>query len=302
MIRRIAVAIILTIPFSVCIGRGASVKDSTYIGAYDNDLTVKLFFKDNFVSVIREFNEIESTFKTNRPLSTGLGLYYKGYGFSFSYGFNALRNSIKGQTESLDIQYSYYGKNCVIDILAQSHKGFYLDKKISGIFYRTFPDLRVCRAGIYYQYIFNSDRFSFKSVFGNSEKQLRSAGTWFAGGGISGGMMTNNGRYVFPYDDTNLKAISIFHIGPNGGYAYNWIFRDHFYLNLSASLGIDMVLTNARLNITPSTIVRTGLGFDNGIWALYMNYQNNIIFPVVANDERVGMSSGALSLGTLFRI
>lgn len=74
--------------------------------------------------------------------------------------------------------------------------------------------MRVCRAGIDYMHIFSPEKFSFKSAFGNSEKQLRSAGTW----------------------------------------------------------------------------------------ALFMNYRNNIKFPMVENSERVGVSSGVVSAGAVFRM
>lgn len=78
--------------------------------------------------------------------------------------------------------------------------------------------------------------------------------------------------------------------------------RDADKLNVSASLGIDMVWTDRDFNLTPSSMVRLGVGYDNGLWAIYMNYRNSIIYPVVASTGRVGVSSGVLSLGTLVRI
>lgn len=279
----------LMLPFT-CIA-GSDDRDSTYIKEYDNKFTAKLFLKDNFVSIIADHDGREYTYKTNRPLGLGVGFYYKKYGLSLSYGFNFLRNSRKGDTKSIDIQYSYYGRSCVIDVIAQSHRGMYLDNRFPGQDYIIYPMMRVCRAGIDYLHIFNSDRFSFKSAFGNSEKQIMSAGTWFAGAEVIGGMLTNDGL-----------SITMFHCGPVGGYAYNWIFSRDFYLNVSASLGIDMVWTDRDFNLTPSSMVRLGVGYDNGLWAIYMNYRNSIIYPVVASTGRVGVSSGVLSLGTLVRI
>lgn len=51
----------------------------------------------------------------------------------------------------------------------------YLDNRLPGQDYIIYPMMMVCRAGIDYLHIFNSDRFSFKSAFGNSEKQIMSA-------------------------------------------------------------------------------------------------------------------------------
>lgn len=194
-------------------GRTASI-DSTYVQVYDSRYVGKLFIKDNFISVIREHEGVETTYKTNRPLALGAGFYYKGIGLSVSYGFNFLSDSEKGKTESLDFQYSFFGKSFVVDVIAQSHKGFYIDDRGYAPYHEVFPDMRVCRAGVDYMHIFSPEKFSFKSAFGNSEKQLRSAGTW----------------------------------------------------------------------------------------ALFMNYRNNIKFPMVENSERVGVSSGVVSAGAVFRM
>lgn len=296
--KAIALTLFLTIS-SVCLGKNDG-RDSSYIMPYDNEFTAKVFLKDNFISMIREYRGMESTYKTNRPIGIGAGLYYRQYGLSFSYGFNFLRNSKKGNTKSLDLQYSHYGKSCLIDIIAQSHKGMYLDRKTDKDGYVTFPDMRICRVGINYMHIFNPDRFSFKSAFVNSEKQLKSAGTWYAGAEFSGGMVSGGNGNIFP--DSDKKRITMFLVGPAGGYAYNWVLKYGFYINLSASLGVDMVWTNRIFNITPSAVVRTGIGFDNGKQAVFMNYRNNIIFPYIADTERLGVSSGLLTFGTLFRI
>lgn len=297
--QKIAAVSLLMLCWSVCTGRSADA-DTSYIASYGSRFAGKVFVNDDFLSIMRDFGNKEYTYKTNRPLQLGIGVEYKRYALSLSYGFNALKNPSKGKTESFDIQYSHYGRSFVVDIIAQSYKGFYMDAPAGSSYYRVFPSMRVCRLGLDYLHLFNSERFSYRAAFGNTERQLRSAGTWFVGGEVLAGMMTNGGDELFP--GSNQRSMMVFLVGPLGGYAHNWIVWKRFYVNFSASLGADMIWTNREFNITPSTIVRLGMGYDCGSWAVFMNYRNNIVYPYISHSQRVGMSSGTISAGALVRI
>lgn len=48
--------------------------------------------------------------------------------------------------------------------------------------------------------------------------------------------------------------------------------------------------------------ISIGFGYDNSQWAVFMNYKNHIVFPSISADDRLGISSGTITLGCAYRI
>lgn len=90
--------------------------------------------------------------------------------------------------------------------------------------------------------------------------------------------------------------------GPSVGYSYCWVFLKDLYVNLGATLGIDFSAGDIDWGIFPSAVPRIGIGYDNSQWAVFMNYKNHIVFPSISADDRIGISSGTITLGCAYRI
>lgn len=278
----------------------AAARDSSYIARSESRMAFKLFANNDFLSVIREYRDKEYTYKCNRPICLGIGASYRNSGMNFSYGIDALSPKGRGRTESFDKQYSYYGKDFLIDVIAQSYEGFYLDSRREDGSFPVFEDMCVMRAGVSGMYVLNSERFSLRAAFGNREKQLRPAGSLLVGGGASYIMIRNMVR-----PDGSPQTARPMHgvmFGPSVGYSYCWVFLKDLYVNLGATLGIDFSAGDIDWGIFPSAMPRIGIGYDNSQWAVFMNYKNHIVFPSISADDRIGISSGTITLGCAYRI
>lgn len=265
--------------------------------SYETDYTVKVFLADKFLSVLSEdFQETDITYKSNRPLALGIGFYTPRFGFSFSYGFDFLRNQQKGRTESIDIQYTRYIRNWYIDIIGQYYTGFYLDDSKQGSLYTVFNDMKILRAGINAMHATN-DRLSLQALFSDTEKQEISAGSFLIGGNIEFNQLT------FGYNDSihsGNRQTGKFLIGPSIGYAYSWVPHPFFHISIATTLSANLTYSNS-WNVTPVATPRIGFGYDRDTWEIFMQYKNHIAFTDISSKRQIAISSGLISIGFIRR-
>lgn len=276
---------------------GSAHADSTYC-SYGRKYSAKLFLSDKFLSVLYDNGIHESTFKSNRPLSVGVGFYTGKMGMSVSYGFDFMRNHSKGDTESIDMQYSYFGRRFMVDIVGQWYKGFYEDDSSDGDEYVIYNDMEIVRVGINPLYALNGDRLSLKAVFADSERQTVSAGSFLLGGNVGYDL-------VFPGSAGEIRPgprsrIATFMIGPSAGYAYSWV-TGGFHINSALSFNLDMKIGPSCFKVSPSVVPRIGLGYDKGDWELFTSYKNYLSFPLSYGGGRLTLSSGVIVLGFVRR-
>lgn len=130
------------------LSRNERKTDTSFIERYDHKFTAKLYFSNDFLSVLHHWRNQEQTYKANRPLSIGAGFNYKKFGLAFSYGFNLMKSESKGRTQSVDIQYSYYGRKFFIDGIGQWYRGFYNDRQQADGNYLIYGSMKVLRIGL----------------------------------------------------------------------------------------------------------------------------------------------------------
>ncbi len=136
------------------------------------------------LAVERDSNEI--VFLPNTMVNGKIGASYKGFGFSFGTEINgSQKDEIKyGKTEYLDYQVKYFTKNFGVVAYYQKYGGFYLENpenygNIPGDTTAKRKDLKIMNLSCNAFYIY-SDRFSLNSSFDQTEKQLRSGGSFLA--------------------------------------------------------------------------------------------------------------------------
>lgn len=276
--------------FSNCI---CAQVDSTYIVPFDQDLAIKVYTEYKYTALVKTVGQnTDMTFMSNKPLDIGLGFSWKNISLSGSYGFKFLADSENGKTESLDFQYHRYNKNYVWDVYYYKYKGFYTEAdKTRAI--DLYPDIKVSQVGSFAQYVFNNKKFSYRATFGQSEKQLKSAGSFLLGGGIFYSTLYANENTIGK-EEIDLWS---FQIGASGGYAYTWVINKNFFISGSLSGGIsvgnaDDELSFKSLKIYPNYFVRFAAGYNADTWSLGMSYINNSTHLIHTQEDQLMLNSG----------
>lgn len=271
--------------------------DYNYIGFFEQKIAVKGFLAKKYVFLFHEYDELISrTYMPNNPFELGLGLSLNNTAFSFGYGygFSFMRDKERGKTSSFDFQFHHYGRKYTFDIFFQKYKGFYMEDDNTDIEFELCPDLEIKKYGFDAHYIFNNKKFSYKAAFNQSEKQLRSAGSFLLGGGVYYTHIQSDTSFI--YNDKN--QLKNFQFGISGGYAYTWVIKRDYFINVSATGGIHFGnetigrIGKDKLEVYPSIFPRISMGYNQENWSVGFSYLGNMIFPSFTENNSIGLMSG----------
>ena len=289
---------------------GSTVKhDTNYIQVYKDELTTRLFFsqKQSGYTLSEKYFNPRLAYKTNPNLLIGIG---------YTYSFLTLNLAVKlplingdddtyGETKTIDLQTHSIFRKFIVDFYLQWNRGFYvsnpedlLDDWDSGQPYPLRGDLRTNIVGLNMQYLFNSEKYSYKASFVQNEFQKRSAGSpivgveghWMLGMAdsllIPGEFMSTN--ILNDYSDFN--QMDMLNMGINGGYAYTFVVKQRIYLSASFTVGVAAGKTwfhNTATSETQFTGISLGLNNTSRI-SLGFNRKN---FYIGASYIRFSMSN-----------
>lgn len=277
--------------------------DSAYIQAFDQELSIRPYVYKKFTTLSTEIGEDETDYLPNTPVGIGFGVTYKKYSLSGGYAFGFMRDKNKGKTKSIDFQYHYYGRNFVFDFFFQDYKGFYREDDKQKEIYHIYPDIKLAQYGVFGQYVFNSKKFSYQAAFNQSEKQLKSAGSFQLGGGLYYNKVRSDSTITLP----NNKLIN-YQISISGGYAYTWVIKRNFFTSLSVSLGINLGAESIRdfskkIEVSPSVFPRFSMGYNGKDWSIGLSFVMNRIY-VSHNDkiQKIALGTGNFQLSYIKRI
>lgn len=284
----------------------SSQVDYSYIGFFEQKVAVKGFFAKKFLFLFHEYDDNnDRTYMPNNPVEIGLGLslYNTAISFGYGYGFDFLRDKKRGETSSFDFQFHHYGRKYTFDVFFQRYKGFYMEDDKSDAEFELCPDLKVQKYGIDAQYIFNNRKFSYKAAFNQSEKQLRSAGSFLLGGGAYYTYIESDTSFIY----NGKNYLKNFQFGVSGGYAYTWVIKRNYFINLSTTVGIHFGnetidrIGKDKLEVYPSVYPRVSMGYNKEKWSIGFSYLGNMIFPSFADDNSIGLMSGNFQLTYTYR-
>lgn len=256
-----------------------------------------------------EFNDTENrkslAYKPNENLNFGLGLNYKWMGIGLAFNFGAINNDndLYGKTQSLDLQVDLYSKKWVWSGNFQVYSGYYWsnpDKFFNNWSIKDSvvirPDIVTFNFGFGGIYTVNSEKFSLKSAFVNTEWQKKSAGSLLIGGFMSLYAMSASSSLVpvqlyseYP-NSVDMASVSSLNLGSAVGYAYTLVIRKHFYINLALMLGLNLQ------GVSAFDLEGEELGHDNHISS---NFHSR--FAIGYNHEKYYFGLSAASDGFLLR-
>lgn len=264
-----------------------SFNDTTYFKAYPQKFTVLGYIADNSVYIKRNGD----LYQPNNKLNLGFGLTLKNTLISFQYDFGVvpLKGKEFGNTHVFDFQVHKYGRSFVLDITAQDYRGFFYQKNQNSAI-SLFPKLSVFQLGAEATYIFNSDRFSARAAFDQSQIQVLSAGSFLLGGGSYFYQLKDQNQTI-SFDNSNIDN---YQIGINTGYAYNDVLSSRWMLSAMITAGANFgnepkLLNEGKIRIYPTAFARASASYHKTDWdmALTMLLHNTHISNL--QNETIGL-------------
>ncbi|MFT4023767.1 MAG: DUF4421 family protein, partial [Flavihumibacter sp.] len=131
------------------------------------------------------------------------------------------------------------------------------------------PDIRLNLYGLSACRMSNGSRFSFRAPFLQTERQLRSSGTWLYGAQLQAAILKADSSLVpakrggdFPQD--GVTGVKWLQGGPGGGYAYTLVFARRFFLTAAAVVNIDIGWAETKRTGSRESRLRLGLTLRSG--------------------------------------
>jgi hypothetical protein len=304
--------------------------DTNYVRVYKNELTTRVFVsrKQNGYNLAERFFSPWIKYRTNDRLSLGIGYTYSFMTLNFSVPFPFINtdDDIYGESRYLDLQAHTYFRNFIVDFYLQFNKGYYLSNpedvyplyRVSQEFSQR-GDLRTNVLGLNIQYLFNSQKYSYKAAFVQNEFQKRSAGTPLLGlegywvlGMADSVLVSGDIPPVGFNGDREFNQVDMLNIGVNGGYAYTFVWRESLYISLSSSFGISLgrnalhytptstsSVSKYTLGLTNSMLV--SLGYNNNRYYVGLSYVRLSVTNMVGDGGWLGYNSGSLRFNVVRR-
>ena len=287
---------------SQILGETEQVKyDTSYITAYKDELTTRVFLsrKQNGYDLSERLFSPWIQYRTNDNLLLGLGYTYSFLTLNLAVKMPFINkdDDIYGESKYIDLQTHFINRSYIVDLYLQWNKGFYI-KNPEAVFpgYNSKPymplrgDLRTNMIGLNLQYLFNSERYSYKASFLQNQFQRKSAGSpiagieayWMLGMSDSvtiGGDIPSMGFL----GNQPFNQADIFNAGINGGYAYTFVWRESLYFSLSSTIGFSggynwIHNTNTSetyrngITLGLNNTSRVSLGYNNATYYLGLSF------------------------------
>lgn len=241
-------------------------------------------------------------YKPNTSAQLGLGVYLFEIGFELAFSVPLTDKSITqfGRSHARDLQANILGKRWGMDVFHQNYSGFYRsnEQNTSTKIYPQRPDIEVRNLGLNGIYVFNHQKFSLRSAYNFSERQLRSHGSWTMTGTINTFQLNADSSVMTKSFErlTSLRSsfstlrYTTFSLAP--GYSHTVIYK-HLFLNVSLSVGPAHHWINYRsgddkvhddITVNSFADVRASLGYNsNHVFGgiTFVNQSRNIRFEQI---------------------
>lgn len=294
--------------------------DPDYYETYTDLITGRLYFSQKYTSLVLEARETadDLRYRPNTTLNFGVGATYGWFTLNLAYGFDFLNegDGAKGSTRYLDLQSHVYTRKMCIDIFGQFYKGFYLYPKGTATApdqWYVRPDIKVRHLGAAAYYIIDWDKLSMRAAMLQNEWQKKSAGSLLVGGEFYLGG-TNADSTLVPalvsadYRQTGVDRFRYFDIGPGIGYAYTFVYREHFFAMGGATASLPLNFQKEwigdheerKFSLSPDLMYRFGVGYSNERMNISATWVNNN-FQSRGNAGKYQIRTGNVRLNAAYR-
>jgi hypothetical protein len=290
--------------------------DSTYIGGYDGFLIGRFLVNRKYTSinVRNDVGDYSVRYRPNKTFSVGLGATYKFLTLNLGVGI-IQPDQQKGHTRNIDLQMHKYGRKFVTDLVLQLYKGFYIPQgrfASGSAEYYLRPDIRVNTIGLVHQYIFNHQKFSYRSAFQQSEVQKKSVGSLTAGVELFMGNFQGDSA-VFPAElrlvsPESLHRMKFIEIGPNAGYIYTWVYKKYFFTaggSVSFNIGLNKIYEEDREKkytaLSANSVIRLSTGYNAGKWGFNVLFISRALHLPDFENRSILFNAGNIRMNLVYR-
>ena len=289
---------IFCVTFFIFFGFYAKGQDSTlvkpflyknYVADYSDMLCVKLFgiTKNKTITHFDHLSQQAIAYQPNENFNVGLGFVHKWLGFDLAFNLPFINDDdeIYGNSKRLDLQVNAYLREFVIDVHYQRYNGYYAitpwlydtNYNLDELRFPIRPDIKTFNTAVNLIKVFNSEKFSYKAAFIYNERQLKSAGSWLAGGYLSYFTMDADSTIVpesdiYEFDRTvDFRGAKYVNTGISGGYGHTFVIGKKFFLSVSLVVGLGPTFIRApenqgtgnRTEVATRGIFRSALGWNS---------------------------------------
>ncbi len=308
MIQSIKISFLIVALLSLSIRTYAEPRDTNeiYIRTFHEFFYVKLLSAQKIFDIKFSSNNVEDSpqmiFKPNigNYLGFGFMLFDLGVDVIFRTPPGPESNAMYGDSKGRDWQIHAYNRKFAFDLSYQQYKGFYLDNP-SDFFpswtpddpHPTNPDMEARIISLAGLYVFKDDRYSFPSIFNQTEAQLKTAGSFFITGQANSSLVKDPVSIVITSDSNKvldnvfLTDVNVSSINVMPGYSFNLVLWKKIYINASLALGFGYQFRNytedrvtyVNNSIAPASTWRAGLGYNSRRFFIGINgfLQNNSV-------------------------
>lgn len=266
-------------------------------------------------------------FQPNTPVTIGMSIGYGDYTLGYGVARELSDRQIKqrGKTTFSNLQFQYVSSGIGVEIFYHDFKGFYIADKLStGFVIQTifnysdnestvYPEMRQIAYGGNLFYFFDSKKFQYNALFGQTKQPKGDGGSWIAM--ISGNhFRVNNNGTLIPNsrsndygDNATISGFEVNTLSALGGYGYQFVWKKDFYLGgmILTGLGVskqELYDVEDDLNITGAWrgFLKLGGGYNSGTHFLTTNFQYDHT-AVLSEDLSVGPATYSMELNFGYR-
>ncbi len=222
------------------------------------------------------------SYRSNKPYSLGVGAYVFELAVEFAFAIPLAEQNkrIYGESRARDLQLNVIGRRWGFDVFYQRYAGFYITDSENPVAhnmpYPQRPDIGTRNTGASVSYIFDKNRFSFRSPYNFSERQLRSGGSFVAFGTLRSFRISGDSALADPWysrifpDLVAVQDLRVLTAGVAPGYTYNLVYNG-FFLNgtLGVGPGVNLLryeyengASNNHGNFSTLVTARLALGYN----------------------------------------
>lgn len=187
-------------------------------------------------------------YRPNNSFGVGVGFYLFEVAVELTTAIplNEKSRTTYGESDVRDLQINFLAKNFGGDVYNQNYNGFYVADPNNLIAtdedFAKRPDIEMVNTGLNGIYIINHEKFSLRSAYNFSERQLKSGGSFVVTGTLNNVRLRSDSsilgsryRDFFPVDGAfNEMRYTTLSLAP--GYTFSLVYRS-FFLNTSLALG-----------------------------------------------------------------
>lgn len=251
--------------------------DTAYVRDFSDRPTVRLYGSVKFNSMVvrSEPGFKDLRYRPNVNYNIGVGASYRKLTLNLGFPIPFLNSddASRGRTRYLDAQATLHTQRQTSNLFLQVFKGYHITSyppaeigwdQSTDYPYR--PDLFQFNIGLSSLRIANHERFSYRAAFNQDAWQQRTQGTWLYGGygtcyiiKADSALVPSLLLHAFSSSAAISKGVLV-DLGPMAGYAQTLVYRRHWFMTMSAALGLGISVQDLVVPGLEGSDKRTDIG------------------------------------------